>query len=187
MMKALIVTLGLVCLFFAGAPVAKVAISGAGLLLVTRQVKPGKVYREIDGPLLLMFAGLFVVIAGAEKTLLSPEVIEGIRTLRLEDAYVLTGIVAALSNLLSNVPAVLFLKPFVQGLPDQHRIWLTIAMASTLAGNFSITGSVANLIVPERARANGVEVGFWAYFRIGIFVSLITLAIGAWWLSGFKP
>jgi Na+/H+ antiporter NhaD/arsenite permease-like protein len=66
MAKAILVVLGVVVAFFVGVPVAKAAIAGAALLLVTRQVKPGKVYREVDGPLLLMFAGLFVVIAGAE-------------------------------------------------------------------------------------------------------------------------
>jgi Na+/H+ antiporter NhaD/arsenite permease-like protein len=92
-------------------------------------------------------------------------------------------VTAVLSNIISNVPAVLALKPFVQGLIDQHRIWLVIAMSATLAGNLTLVGSVANLIVAERARAAGIEMPFWAYCRAGIPLTAITLAIGAWWLS----
>ena len=184
--KAILVTLGVVVAFFVGVPVAKAAISGAALLLVTGQVKPGKVYRAIDGPLLLMFAGLFIVVAGAEKALLSPRIIEAVHGLQLANTWILTGITAALSNLVSNVPAVLVLRPFVQGLPDQQRIWLVIAMASTLGGNLTLVGSVANLIVVEKAREAGIEVGSGAYLRVGVPVTLVTLAGGAWWLSGIS-
>jgi len=96
---------------------------------------------------------------------------------------VLTTVAAVLSNLVSNVPAVLVLKPFIQPLADQRTAWLTLAMASTLAGNFTILGSVANLIVVERARTAHVTIGFWTYFRVGAPVTLLTLLVGAWWLS----
>ena len=65
-------------------------------------------------------------------------------------------------------------------------IWLVIAMASTLAGNLTLVGSVANLIVAEKARAAGVEIGFGTYLRMGVPVTLLTLAVGAWWLSGLS-
>jgi Na+/H+ antiporter NhaD/arsenite permease-like protein len=183
MIKAALVTLGVVCLFFAGVPVAKAAILGGALLLVTRAIKARKVYREIDGPLLLMFAGLFVVVAGAEKVLLSPDAVAAVRGIHLDDVWALTGVTAILSNIISNVPAVLALKPFVPGLADETRAWLVIAMSSTLAGNFTLVGSVANLIVAERARMAGIEISFWTYCRAGIPLTLLTLAFGAWWLS----
>jgi Na+/H+ antiporter NhaD/arsenite permease-like protein len=183
MIKVVLVTAGVIASFFAGVPVAKAAIIGGALLLVTRAIKAPKVYHEIDGSLLLMFAGLFVVVAAAEKMLLSPELIAAVQAFRLDKVYVLTGVTAALSNLISNVPAVLALKPFVAALPDPQHIWLVIAMSATLAGNLTLVGSVANLIVAERARAAGVEISFWAYCRAGIPLTLITLAIGAWWLS----
>jgi Na+/H+ antiporter NhaD/arsenite permease-like protein len=163
--------------------VAEAAIIGGALLLVTRAVKPRKVYREIDGSLLLMFAGLFVVVAAAEKTLLTPEMLAAVRGLRLDHVVVLTAVTAVLSNIISNVPAVLALKPFVMALADQQHIWLVIAMSSTLAGNLTLVGSVANLIVAERARAKGVEISFWTYSAAGIPLTLVTLVIGAWWLS----
>jgi Na+/H+ antiporter NhaD/arsenite permease-like protein len=183
MIKAVLVTFGVVALLFAGVPVAKAAILGGALLLVTRAIKPRKVYREIDGALLLMFAGLFVVVAGAEKVLLSPDAIAAVQGMHLDDVWALTGITAVLSNIISNVPAVLALKPFVAGLADEPRAWLVIAMSSTLAGNFTLVGSVANLIVAERARMAGIEIPFLAYCRAGIPLTLLTLALGAWWLS----
>jgi Na+/H+ antiporter NhaD/arsenite permease-like protein len=74
------------------------------------------------------------------------------------------------------------MKPFVEPLGDHDRAWLVIAMASTLAGNFTVLGSIANLIVVQRAAASGVTIGFWDYFRVGAPLTLVTLAIGTWWL-----
>jgi Na+/H+ antiporter NhaD/arsenite permease-like protein len=87
-------------------------------------------------------------------------------------------VTACLSNLVSNVPAVLVLRPFVAGLPDARHGWLVLAMASTLAGNFTLLGSIANLIVAEGARRHGVTLGFWTYFMIGAPVTVITIALG---------
>jgi Na+/H+ antiporter NhaD/arsenite permease-like protein len=183
MAKAVVVTLAVIGLFFVGMPVAQAALLGGALLLITRAIKARKVYREIDGSLLLMFAGLFVVVAGAEKVLLTPQAIAAVNSLRLGDVWILTSVTAALSNIISNVPAVLALKPFVQNLPDAHRAWLIVAMSSTLAGNLTLIGSVANLIVAERARAAGIELSFAAYCRVGIPLTFLSLAFGAWWLS----
>ena len=180
--KAVLVTFGMMILFFAGEPVAKVAIVGGALLLVTRKVKADKVYREIDWPLLLMFVGLFIVVTGLETTVLTPDLVGKLGRLNLGSAPVLTAITAGLSNLVSNVPAVLVMRPFVDGLSDPHRAWLIVAMASTLAGNLTLVGSVANLIVAHRARAQGVDIDFWTYFKIGAPLTLITIVFGAWWL-----
>src|SRR4051812_49532558 len=103
----------MVALFFAGQAVAKVAIVGGALLLLTRSVKAHKVYREIDWPLLLMFAGLFIVVAGAQNTVLTPAVLAQGKTLRLSDPGMLSAITALLSKLVSNLPAGLVLKAFV--------------------------------------------------------------------------
>jgi len=78
--------------------------------------------------------------------------------LHLDQLPVLSSVTAILSNVVSNVPAVLMLKPFVAGLPDHDKSWLTIAMASTLAGNLTLLGSIANLIVVQRAEASGVTI-----------------------------
>jgi Na+/H+ antiporter NhaD/arsenite permease-like protein len=178
MVKTLLVMAVMIVLFFLGQPVAKVAIVGGAFLLLTRRVRPQKIYIEIDWPLLVMFAGLFVVVAGVEKTLLTPETVAAAGHLRLDNRVVLAGVTGLLSNIVSNVPAVLLLKPFVPNLHDPQRAWMIIAMTATFAGNFTLVGSVANLIVAQRAKARGVEIGFWAYFKVGAPLSLVTILIG---------
>jgi Na+/H+ antiporter NhaD/arsenite permease-like protein len=87
-------------------------------------------------------------------------------------------VAAVLSNIVSNVPAVLLLKPVITSLGEPTRGWLLLATASTLAGNLTILGSVANVIVVEVARRERVEIGFVAYCRVGIPLTILTLLIG---------
>ena len=129
-----------------------------------------------------MFAGLFIIVAGAQHTLLSPEIDAAVGRLHLDQVFVLSTVTAVLSNVVSNVPAVLMLKPFVDALKDHDTAWLAIAMASTLAGNFTVLGSIANLIVVQRAAGSGVAISFWDHFRVGAPLTIITLAIGTLWL-----
>jgi Na+/H+ antiporter NhaD/arsenite permease-like protein len=171
-----------VTLFFAGQPPAKAAIIIGALLLLTRRVKSARIYAEVDWSLLLMFTGLFIIVAGAERELLTPQVVDAVGRLHLATIPVLSIVTAMLSNVVSNVPAVLLLKPFVTALPDHERAWLVIAMASTLAGNFTVLGSIANLIVVEKAARRGVMIGFWDYFRIGAPLTALTLLVGTLWL-----
>lgn len=182
-LKSVAITLAMVVLFFLGQPIAKVAILGGALLLVTRRIKAEKVYFDIDWPLLVMFIGLFVVVGGLDKAVIGPEAIAAVGRLSLDSVPILSAVTVALGNLVSNVPAVLVLKPFVESLPDAEQAWLVVAMASTLAGNLTIVGSVANLIVAERARSHGVAIGFATHFRVGLPVTLLSLAFGVWWLS----
>ena len=182
--KSVLVVAAMVVLFFLGQPVAKVAIVGGAFLLLTRRVSPTKIYREIDLPLLIMFCGLFVVVAGFEKTVITPNLPALLGGLHLDNMTWLGVATAALSNVVSNVPAVLVLKPFVAQLQDPQRAWLIVAMASTLAGNFTLVGSVANLIVAQRAKARGVEVAFWPYFAIGAPLTIMTILAGLLWLGG---
>ncbi|HUN45856.1 MAG TPA: anion transporter [Stellaceae bacterium] len=181
--KSLAATLIAVACFFAGVAPAKVAIIAGALLLLTRRLKPERVYREIDWALLLLFAGLFIVVAGMEKAAFTPAVLAAAHRIALDEPPVLALVAAVLSNIVSNVPTVLVLKPFVAALADPERAWLTLAMASTLAGNLTIVGSVANLIVVERARRLRIEIDFWSYLRIGVPVTLATIAVGVWWMG----
>jgi Na+/H+ antiporter NhaD/arsenite permease-like protein len=123
------------------------------------------------------------VVAGAQNSVLTPVILYEAKPLRLGDTAPLPAVTAVLSNLVSNVPAVLVLKPFVEQLADWQRAWLVVAMASTLAGNFTLVGSIANLIVAERARREGVAIDFWPYFRVGAPLTVITIVLGAFWLS----
>jgi Na+/H+ antiporter NhaD/arsenite permease-like protein len=180
--KSLAMSAGMIVFFFMGWPVAKVAIVAGALLLITRRVKPEKVYHEIDWSLLAMFAGLFIVVAGVEKTSLEDDLISLAAQYHLDRAGVLTTLSAVLSNLVSNVPAVLVFRPLIAHLADPRRGWLILAMSSTLAGNLTILGSVANLIVVERARREA-PISFWQYFRVGAPLTLVTLVFGALWLA----
>ena len=182
LLRALAATAVLVVLFFAGQPPAKAAIIIGALLLLTRRVRSTRVYAEIDWSLLLMFTGLFIIVAGAERTLLTPGIVQDVSRLHLARVPMLSAVTAVLSNLVSNVPAVLVLKPFIAALPDQATAWKVVAMASTLAGNFTILGSVANLIVVEQAGRRGVVIGFWDYFRVGAPLTLLTIVLGTLWL-----
>jgi len=181
--KAILVALGVVAAFFLGAPAPLAALAGASLLLTTRAIKPQKIYRHVDGGLLLMFAGLFIVAAAAEKTFLTTDVLQRAASLHLDSVWALTGITAVLSNLVSNVPAVLALKPFIPALAQPQQAWLVVAMASTLAGNLTLLGSVANLIVAELARKAGEPLTFGDFLKVGAPVTLLSLAIGAYALS----
>ncbi len=87
-----------------------------------------------------------------------------------------------LCNLVSNVPAVMLLRTLVSRFPDPQAGWTALAMTSTLAGNLTITGSVANIIVVEGAAARGVRIQFGEYLRIGVPVTLATVAFGSLWL-----
>jgi Na+/H+ antiporter NhaD/arsenite permease-like protein len=182
-LKALVVTVAMVAAFFTGAPPAEVALVAGGAMLLTRIVRSERTYREIDWPLLLMFAGLFVVVAGFERVLLTPQTIAEVSRLHLDQVPALGLVTALLSNLVSNVPAVLVLRPFMGAAGDPGRAWLTVAMASTLAGNLTILGSVANLIVVQGARSKGITIGFWDYFRVGAPLTVLTILVGVCWLS----
>ena len=181
--RSLAATAAVIVLFFAGQPPAKAAIVVGALLLLTRRVKSTRIYAEIDWSLLLMFAGLFVITAGAGQALLTPHVLAAVALLHLDNLPLLGAVTAVLSNMVSNVPAVLFIRPFLAAVPDPARAWLTVAMASTLAGNLTLLGSIANLIVAEKAARRGVLISFADHFRVGAPLTLVTLAIGIAWLA----
>jgi len=175
--KSLLISAAMIAFFFAGWPAATVALVAGALLLITRRVGPDTVYREIDWQLLVLFIGLFIVIAGLERTAFSADLLAAAARFRLERPAVLTAAAAILSNIVSNVPAVLVFKPVMAHLPDPRHAWLVLAMSSTLAGNLTVLGSVANLIVVERARRE-VKISFWEYAKAGVPVAVVTLAIG---------
>ena len=183
--KALAVSAGMVFFFFRGWPVAQTAIVAGAVLLVTRRVKPEKVYHDIDWPLLAMFAGLFIVVRGFETTALERGLLDFAGGTPLDRPLVLSFFSAAASNLVSNVPAVLLFKPLIVRLADPVLSWLTLAMSSTLAGNFTLVGSVANLIVVERARPE-VRIRFVDHFKVGGPVTALSIAAGALWLDWLR-
>ncbi len=171
--------------FLAGFPPPLVAAAGAAILLITRTRDPHLVYEEVDWGLLVFFIGLFLIVGGAESAGLTERLLGFGERFNLQHLGVFTLVTTVLSNFVSNVPAVMLLKSLVSQFANPHAAWLTLAMASTLAGNLTITGSVANIIVVEKARKEAV-ITFVDYFRIGLPVTLLTLCFGWLWLSWFQ-
>jgi Na+/H+ antiporter NhaD/arsenite permease-like protein len=180
--KPVVVLLIVLAGFLVGVQAAMMAAIGAALLLITRTVDPRKMYDEVDWGLLVFFLGLFVIVGGAERAGLTNSLLRPVATWNLHRIPMFVVVTTLLCNLVSNVPAVMLLRTLVSGFPDPHTGWLSLAMASTLAGNLTITGSVANIIVVERAAADGVHVGFREYFRVGLPVTVATLLMGSAWL-----
>jgi Na+/H+ antiporter NhaD/arsenite permease-like protein len=183
MAKTLLVSVGVLVGFVLGYDPALVAIAAAAVLLLTRRVHPEKLYGKVDWDLLMLFIGLFVVIAGVEQVGLVDRLFVFLQPLGIETTLGLTLVATGLSNLISNVPAVMLFKSLIPTWPDPHTAWLTLAMASTLAGNLTLVGSIANLIVLQGARRQGITISFWDYTRVGLPVTLATLAFGVWWLG----
>jgi Na+/H+ antiporter NhaD/arsenite permease-like protein len=184
--RAQLVKPGLVILlviigFFAGAPPALMAAFGAAIMLITRTREPRRVYDEVDWGLLVFFVGLFVIVGGAEKAGITDRLLGFTNHWNLHHPATFTLVVAALSNIVSNVPAVMLLKSLVPGFANPHTGWLVLAMASTLAGNLTITGSVANIIVVERSK-DVAPISFREYFQVGLPITVLTLTLGFLWL-----
>ena len=171
----------LVCAFLVASwPRDVVALGAAGLLLLSRRTASRDILGLVDWELLVLFAGLFVVnhalaASGTLDRMIAPLAGAGID---LHGSGTLFVAVAALSNLVSNVPAVMLLLPFAHA----ARTGAVLALASTLAGNLLLVGSIANLIVVEQAARLGVRIGWREHARVGVPVTLVTLAIAGGWL-----
>lgn len=181
--RSLLVVAGLMIAFLLGFPVTSAAAIAAGLLLVSR-VRPAKLL-DIDWGLLAFFAGLFVVTGAIEVSGLSEGLFAAAAPVLRGGVAPFSAATAILSNVVSNVPAVLLLRPEVAAMPNPQLGWLTLAMSSTLAGNLTLLGSAANLIVAELAARRDVELDFMTYLRAGVPITLLTILIGIVWLSLF--
>jgi len=177
-----IVTLAVLCGFLAGLPPALVAAMGAAVLLLHPRYPSKQVYAEVDWSLLVFFAGLFLIVGGGEQSGIAQQFLSAAERLNLHNRWIFSGVVALLSNVVSNVPAVMLLKGLLGNFHDPQRFWLLLAMTSTLAGNLTITGSVANIIVVEKARSES-PVSFAEYLKAGIPITISTVVVGVIWLS----
>jgi len=130
----------------------------------------------------VFFAALFVVSGSLETSGVTHTLVNLEQIARQANIWNLSAITAVLSNLISNVPAVLLLRPVVASMENARLGWLTVAAASTLAGNLTLLGSVANLIVAETANRWRIDLSFWEYTKSGFIITLITLLIGVLWL-----
>lgn len=177
--KSLAVT-GLILAGFLFSPEPVVIASlGAAYLLITRRLKPKKIYNGIDFNLLIIFCGLFVVIGGAEQSGLMNRIMKVFNPQSFSAFAILT---VALSNLFSNVPAVMLLTSYIPA--GESGLWWTgLGVFSTLAGNLTLTGSIANLIVVESAKRDGINISFFEYFKVGFPLTIVLVVIGLGYFS----
>jgi Na+/H+ antiporter NhaD/arsenite permease-like protein len=173
----------LIVAFVLGFPIPLAALAAAAIFLITRRVEPEAVFREVDWSLLVFFSGLFIVTGALETLGVSEQLFALAQPLAQLGVVALTVVAAILSNLISNVPAVLLFRPFVPQFPTPTVTWLTLAIATTLAGNLTLLGSVANLIVAESAKRQGVQLSFSEYLKAGVPITLLTLALEVTWLT----
>jgi len=183
--KCLLVVAGLVAAFLLGVPIAEASFLAACVLLFTRRVHPESVFTEFNWGLLVFFAGLFVVTGSLEANGVAQKLFALANLGAETGVWGFSIITVVLSNLVSNVPAVLLLKPVVPALSNPTAGWLTLAAASTLAGNLTLLGSVANLIVAEIAMRWRVQLDFWEYTRAGAIITVFSLLSGTLWLQFF--
>ena len=180
--KGLAVLAALVAAFlFAPVPREAAALTAAGLLLLSRRTASRDILGQVDWHLLVLFMGLFVVNHALLASGMTERALAGLRATGVElgGAPWLFGVTVVLSNLVSNVPAVMLLLPVARAHAQGGPI---LALASTLAGNLLIVGSIANIIVVDQAARLGVKIGWREHARVGVPVTLLTLAIAAAWL-----
>lgn len=182
MTRALVALGAVVVAWLAGADLSFAAASGAALVILLERISPARIFEKLDWSLLLFFGALFVVVGGVEAT----GAVEALRRfvpsgegLAGLAGFSLLSVVG--SNLFSNVPFVLVAGKWVQGLPDPRLHWYLLALTSTFAGNLTLVGSMANLIVAELARGYHA-IGFRQYFRYGLWITTGTTALGVLYL-----
>jgi Na+/H+ antiporter NhaD/arsenite permease-like protein len=169
--------------WLAGGSLPLVAITCGAVMVAIARRDPAYAVERVDWDLLLLFSSLFVVMRGLEATGAVTWLDQQALGLAQGGSAALSGVVVSgvmlvLSNLISNVPAVMLWRNVVPQLPDPDLMWRIVAMSATFAGNLLLIGSVANLIVAERAESLGVKLGFGEYARVGVPITLLTVAWG---------
>jgi Na+/H+ antiporter NhaD/arsenite permease-like protein len=180
--KGIVVTTAVMLAFLlAPWPREVIALAAAGVLLVSRQMASREMLGLVDWHLLVLFAGLFVVNAAIAQSGLVGGMLMAFRQtgLDLTNPWTLFGAAAVLSNLVSNVPAVMLLLPAAR----HDLAGPVLALSSTLAGNLLIVGSIANIIVVDQAARLGITIDWRTHARVGVPITIATLSIAAFWLA----
>jgi len=180
--KGLAIAAALLAVFlFTDAPREVAALTGAGLLLMSRRLHSNKMLGLVDWELLILFIGLFVVNHALAQTGLTAAAVQVLAEagVRLAEPGPLLVATLLLSNLVSNVPAVMLLLPAA----TEPFSGPMLALVSTLAGNLFIVGSIANIIVVAAARRRGIAIDWRSHARAGVPVTLLTLAVTAVWFA----
>lgn len=183
--KGLLIASALLVIFlFTTWPREVVALVAAGLLLLSRRFHSSHVLGFVDWELLVLFIGLFIVNHAFEATGLATQAVTWLagQGIHLAEPLPLFAATLGLSNLVSNVPAVMLLIPHLSG----PMAGTTLALVSTLAGNLLLVGSIANLIVVDLAKRDGIEIDWRAHAKIGVPITIATLIITWFWLQSLN-
>lgn len=177
--------------YMAGTDLAWTATAGFVLLMLLHRRDTRELWVRIDWSLLLFFAGLFVVVegflhSGAPSWFFARFPLWTDATRGLIGSLRMSGIFLVGSNVVSNVPFILVIRDQMGSLPNPRLAWEMLTMASTFAGNLTLLGSVANIIVAEGARDLG-GIAFRDYLRVGLPLALVTTFVGTLWLHAFFP
>jgi Na+/H+ antiporter NhaD/arsenite permease-like protein len=167
--------------FVTGLDLSWTALAGGVLIMVLARRDTHEVLKLVDWHLLVFFAALFIVVEGLSGTGLQDQIYSGVQgvfgaSVR-QQAWNLAWFSALGSNVFSNVPFVLVAAKWISNFGQSELMWKVMALATTFAGNLTILGSVANIIVVESARKH-VDVGFWDYAKYGIPVTILTTIAG---------
>ena len=154
-----------------------IAISGAALMILFGKTKPSRVMKEVDWVLLLFFSSLFIVVHAAEQAGVFNRIFEYAKlSADAQGLGALLGINLIMSQIVSNVPFTVLMLPVMKNM-NSEMMWVALAGASTLAGNATLIGAVANLIVSESARRHGIKIKFLPFLKVGAWVALGSLFI----------
>jgi Na+/H+ antiporter NhaD/arsenite permease-like protein len=177
---SLLATLGVIVANLAGVPMAWSALGGSAVVLVAAGERAEGLLARVDWGVIIFFAGLFIAVAAFDKTGLPAEVLAKVG---VPSRLVLVAVLLIGSQVVSNVPLILLLAPWIRRFGHSDDAWGVTALVTTLAGNLTLLGSVANIIVLERARA---RVGFFDHLKIGAPLTLASTAaaLALWWLTG---
>ncbi len=184
-LKAAVVTLLMVGAFvFSDWPHMLIALGGAAILLVNRGISSKNMLERVDGELLLLLIGLFIVNQAMAATNLPQHLLAELSSigLHLQDPLSMLAIMAVLSDLVGNNPAVMLVAPFLHGAAHAEALGAAIALGSGFSSNIVIFGSIAGIIVAEQGQAHGVKISFAEFTRAGLPVSLLCLLLALLWI-----
>lgn len=186
--KAAIVAFAVVAAFiFSDWPREIIALSAAGVLLLSRQVSSSDMLRQVDGDLILLIMGLFVVNAAMAATGLPQDLLTRLAAsgIDLGKPFVLFLVSGVVSNIVGNNPAVMMLVPYLHADADADMLGAALSLGTHFSSNLIIFGSLAGIIMVERAAASGLRISFWEFARAGSLVTAATMAFAAVWLLAY--
>jgi Na+/H+ antiporter NhaD/arsenite permease-like protein len=184
--KAALITLIVVAAFvFSHVSRELIALGAAGVLLINRRIASSDMLKNVDGNLLLLIMGLFVVNAALAATGLPQQLLAQCRAAGLDLNHPLTLFLAAsaLSNVVGNNPTVMLLVPFLDPAANGDALGAALALGTGFASNLTIFGSLAGIIVVEQAAEHGVKISFSEFSRAGLPVALACMVVAAVWVT----